>query len=311
MKINLIITKSQLVKDLDSEKEKTNLRGPRSAVTNLIKGLNDHGANYGITFDEEKASGKIGEVNIPLNINSLNILYKQSEEILKTSVIGPMGVGNASDRLPIFQKIKKCLIHSNWVKTLYLKQLGDAKIFDVDFYLWAAGIDTDFFKPENIKKDLDCFIYHKSGPIELSWLKESLDKYKIKYEILQYGKYTQKELKNISNRSNFCIHSSLDETQNMAAMEILSCNVPMIIFDSNYRHHVDFCTSLEYFDETCGIKVNQNDFYDHRPDAIDKPLNEMIENYSKYTPRDYILKNHTIEKSTKQFLKAADWVAND
>ena len=222
-----------------------------------------------------------------------------------------MGVGNAGSRAPVFKKIKKCLIHSNWIKALYLKQLGEKGILDIDFYLWAAGIDTDFFKPEDTKKDLDCFVYHKSGHAELSWIEESLKKYKIKYEVLKYGSFIQEDLKAIANRSNFCIHSSLDETQNMAAMEILSCNTPMIVFDMNYYHGVDFCTSLEYFDETCGVKVNQEDFYDRHPDSIDKPLNEMMENYTKYTPRDYILKSHTIEKSTEQFLKATKWVIDD
>lgn len=310
------------------------INGGRQCPVNLMNGLRKIGVDFDCTF-LRKDKIKNNTTNISLNSDSLRELTKYGKNVLDNSIIGPLGVGIPDDEesLWLFKNIKHCMVHTEWIKKLYIKTLNNSilqktktnfdpwknydlienfkYIYPINFYKWPVGIDSDFFKPEKKKKEIDCFLYTKWRGDSIDECISVLDKLNLKYETVSHGQYTQQELKNLCNKSKFCIHITGDETQNMAGMEILSCDTPVLVFDFNFNHYVDYCSSFEYFDEGCGLKLNQYDYYpkDHRGrgvensfDIIENNIIHMLKTHKEYSPREYILNNHTLKKSAESFM---------
>ena len=100
----------------------------------------------------------------------------------------------------------------------------------------------------------------------------------------------------------FAILLTNTESQGYAYMQLLSAGVPCLVFNQDTLYSSPDqpiqswpATSVPYFDERCGL--------------IEKEISkETIEKFfsvplQSWDPRSYILENHTIEKSTKKYLK--------
>ena len=81
-------------------------------------------------------------------------------------------------------------------------------------------------------------------------------------------------------------------------MQMLSANLPLLVFNrpwydhpvSGVRHNA---TSVPYFDKRCGIIHDK---------ISSTSIIEMVDSYSNFSPRDYILENHTLEKSAIEYV---------
>jgi hypothetical protein len=122
----------------------------------------------------------------------------------------------------------------------------------------------------------------------------------ISYIMLQYGSYNEAQYKDALKRSKFMLTVDAHESQGFALGEAMSCEVPLLVLDAtslydetmdgktsvyeNYRPKKLAATSVPYWSDECGIKIK--DIRD-LPDSLTK----MLDTYTIFTPRDYILKN--------------------
>jgi glycosyltransferase involved in cell wall biosynthesis len=276
-------------------------------------------ANFLLGLDKSK---------MPYNFNRFTSLIGKSDKVIsfglgmeglkglkkETPVIAAIGFPYPAEVPELFQdyNIKRYLQHSNWTLNL-AKSSGtyDNSIFG----LWAAGINTEYWDCQiklNEKKT-DVLIYNKiywetekTNEEILMPIKNYLEVNNYSYSEIKYGKYNKEEYIDKLNQSKVMIFLSAHESQGLAYQECLSCNVPVIAWDQGYwLDPVRFkynkplvnATSVPYFDESCGMKF--------------KDLNEFISIFNhffesalsnQYSPREYILENLSIEKSTNKLL---------
>ena len=190
----------------------------------------------------------------------------------------------------------KFVYASNWIKNLW------------DKYKWHKNsivrpvwIDTYSYLPSTEKKDQVLVYFKTRYKEELEYCESLLKEKNIKYNIINYDIwYKESDFINYLKRSKYVIRIWRQETQWIALEEILSMNIPILLWDV---HKVDdwspnteyeknwyewgewkeFATSAEYFDERCWIRFyNKSDLKKN----IDKM--EELRNY-EFSPRNYII----------------------
>lgn len=289
------------------------IRGPQKVVNNLIKGFKK--VNFGkyilnnpINNYEYKAIGIISDINIFEKYIRNNKLF-----------VGP-NCGYPEQLEKIMKKISNInnvtlITPSEWVSSFYKKYyFPSIKIIN-----WPVGIDIEIFKPvENIKFN-DFLIYFKGEPYKpisrnyLNYLINILKKYKFKFTIVEYGKYNEDNFIKIINNSKYAIILTDVETQGIAIQEIMSCNLPCLVFDpgiydrkyslpmfdnSKIYSLDDFYpgpTSVPYWDEKCGIKFNNLEIFE-------SSLSEFMDKINSFNPRSFIENNLSLEICSRKYL---------
>lgn len=267
-------------------------RGPGKVYQNLVKGLEllGHGVNQPIVGEPDLC---VCLQMVP-NINTLDP---------EKTLYGPNIIDLPSQFSSLFSSNQRRFISaSNWIRDL---QISDGIGKPENYYVWSVGIDTETWAPDTSKpKVQDCFIYYKNrSQGDLKVVELIMKKFNLKYSIVEYGKYSEQDLKNACNGSRFCIVLGNTETQGIAIMEIMSMCVPLYVFNKTSWMSTDgkrtcAATSVPYFDSTCGEVVG---------DVMVEHFSSFLDGLSKYSPRTYILKYHTLEKSAQNLLSLAHY----
>ena len=223
--------------------ENLNNNGPGKVVINLKKGLELLNINY------TENNFKIDTPSIFLQEHT-----KMYEKNLSMDLVGPnICVLPIDNKLILEQNYKKCIVPSQWIYNKYSKWIDDLKLL-----IWPVGIDVDKFIP-NDKKTIDFLIYFKRRSIEdLNYCCNLLDIKGLTYKIVAYGFYTEEQFKNILDECKYAIIIDGAESQGIAIQEIMSCNLPLLVWDIElWRDRGDKytveATSIPYFNETCGL----------------------------------------------------------
>ena len=174
------------------------------------------------------------------------------------------------------------------------------------FYSWPIGIDTERFNERGRGKkfEFDCFVYYKNvtnqNPrFEFQEIIRELTRRKIRFKVLEYGKYNESELIKCTKDCQFGIFFTGTESQGIAYMECLSSNCPLCIIDQKTFKYQDFQITLDsisaapYFDETCGVKSQQRN--------LGTDFDNFLKSFDKYTPRDFIVNNHSLKQGAQEY----------
>lgn len=197
------------------------------------------------------------------------------------------------------QRYKNFIVPCKWVYDKCARWLPKEKI-----KIWPVGIDTGQFKP-SYEKSNDCLIYVKNrSEHEVEAAKKLVQRSGHSYKVIEYGSYKEAEFIDLVRKSVFCFVVGNTESQGIALQEIMSCNVPLFVWDKTKWDHrgpefeVD-ATTVPYWNDKCGAKFSTKS---------DNPLPELnlhfrifCQNLSKYQPRQYILENLNLGKQAKEF----------
>jgi hypothetical protein len=258
-------------------------RGPGKVVHNLREGFKLSGIEY--------VENSEGEINVILQ--DCGRLYGD----LSNCLIGPNICTLPIDNRIVMDhsKYKKILVPSEWVKNLYSRWLPVEKI-----QVWPVGIDIDLFGDfSNKEKSIDFLVYFKRRErSELNIILDYLNFKKLSYHIVEYGNYTESNFIKILENSKRGIVIGNSESQGIAIQEMMSSNLPLLIWDIKKwkdRGEENSCTatSVPYWDNSCG-----EIFY--AAEEIEKTYNLFINR--SYSPRGFIIKNLNLEK-TLGFIK--------
>jgi len=276
-------------------------------------------ANFLLGLDKRKIQYRFNRFVYLIGKSDRVISFGLGQEGIKglkkeTPVIAAIGFPYPAELPDLCNKynVKKFLQHSDW--TLDLSRTSgiyDDSIFD----LWPAGINTEQWMPELDlnNKGMDVLIYNKiywdTDKVNeelLQPIKKHLQSNGYTYDEIIYGKYSPQEYAENLKRSKVMIFLSAHESQGLAYQECLSCDVPVIAWDQGfwldpvrfkYNKPIVKATSVPYFDERCGMKFkNINEFISIFDDFFEKAISD------KYKPREYILENLSIERSTDKML---------
>lgn len=259
--------------------------GPGKVAENLMKGFR----NLNIDFSENPDKIEIDKDNvICLQWNE----FLKNQELIKKAVIGPnICVLPIDNQVVMQQEYKKLIVPSEWVKKLYSKWIKEEKMV-----VWPVGIDTQLFSDKSKEnKDFDCLIYFKRRGIEdLNIIKEFLKNKGQTFNVIEYGKYNEQQFIDLISKSRYGIVIDNTESQGIAIQEMMSCNLPLLVWDVttwNDRGAEFSCeaTSIPFWSDECGEKfINKEE--------IENCFNNFIKSIEKYNPRNFIIKNLSLEK---------------
>ena len=249
--------------------------GPGKVVNNLLLGLKKNGVEYEIN--------SVCELNGCLQPTNFNLLPP-------STVIGPNIMVLPKDMPYVWEMFKYHVSPSIYVKNIY-STFEEVKNCVID--VWPVGIDTDKFSDRNKNIKYDFLIYYKNRKDEeLSEVIRFLNKNNFTFNVLKYGTYNEHEFLKLLSESRSCILLTNTESQGIAYMEILSTNTPCIVYSIESKYNMPH-SSAPYFDSRCGIKV----------DTINEDvLYTFLQNHSTYCPRQYIIENHTLQKSATNYI---------
>lgn len=282
--------------------------GMQRVVANFLLGLDKNKIPYSFNRFPSLIGRSDKVISFGLGLKGLKGIKKE------TPIIAAIGFPYPAEIPELFKdyNIKKYLQHSNWTLNL-AKSSGMYE--DSIFGLWPAGINTEQWTSEiklNEKKT-DVLIYNKiywetekTNEEILKPIKNFLEENGYSYCEIKYGKYNQEVYLDKLKQSKAMIFLSAHESQGLAYQECLSCNVPVIAWDQGYwldpvrfkyNKPIVKATSVPYFDERCGMKFKDlNEFISIFGEFFESTL------LNKYAPREYILENLSIEKSTEKML---------
>lgn len=275
---------------------------PSKVAKNLIKGLDLIWEPYIIN----------GDPKLYKNIYILDdeSSFRNLENFPKDCEILAWPILNQKKNISNNIKNKYIFIYpSNWIKKLW------------DKYKWHKNsitrpvwIDTYSYTPSNQKKDRVLIYFKTRYPEELELCKQLLNKHNIKYNIINYDTwYKEKQFIEYLKHSKYVIWIWRQETQWIALEEILSMNVPILLWDvhkvwdwlpnTEYEKKCfsdeefkESATAAAYFDETCWIR-----FYDK--ENLENNIEKMEKSWNKgFSPREYILNNLSLEKQAKEMI---------
>jgi glycosyltransferase involved in cell wall biosynthesis len=214
----------------------------------------------------------------------------------------------------------KFLQHSPWaLEFARAAQLYPGDIFD----LWPAGIDTDEWAPvlPATEKAFDVLIYNKimwdkksrEGDL-LRPIRESLARKGLRFSEISYGKYRPSMYKEALSQARTMLFVCEHESQGLAYQEALSSGIPVLAWDqgafldpARFRYGLPNvpATSVPFFDERCGSKFSGiGDFEVRFAEFFDNVLR------GRYRPRDFILENLSLDRSTERMLAIYGTVVN-
>lgn len=163
------------------------------------------------------------------------------------------------------------------------------------------GVDTERFIGNEQSQRNNVILYYKSRePNELKLLTTFLNNKKINYKIFNYQKrYNENEFLSYLKTCKFGIVLGRHESQGFAIQEMLSCNVPLLIWGVTLRNQqYPYEKSLQniktpvstvpYWSSDCGEL-----FYDYS--ELENKYNTFINNLDKYKPRQFIIENLSLD----------------
>ena len=267
--------------------------------------------------------------NVPYSFNSLVYFIGKADKVIsfglgldgvkglkkETPVIAAIGFPYPTELPDLCYKynIKKYLQHSEWTLDLAKSaNIYDNNIFDI----WPAGINTEQWIPglQSSKKEIDVLIYNKiywetdkMNVDLLQPIKNFLQENNYSYSEIVYKKYNQHEYLKKIEASKVMIFLSAHESQGLAYQECLACDVPVFAWDQGfwldpvrfkYGKPIVEASSVPYFDERCGMKFKDvKEFISTFDEFYEKAV------LNKFNPREYIMENLSIERSTHKMLE--------
>ncbi len=215
--------------------------------------------------------------------------------------------------LPKRRPIRQVLVPSPWVRDMF------AEVWPGRVTVWPVGIDTTRWNDETITpRDLDVLIYDKIFWERERYVREllgplhaELERRGLRVQVLRYGSYREEELLRLSRRARAMIYLSRHETQGIAAQQMMASGVPLLVWDEGgywqdpkyAPHRVRFSpvSSMPYWDARCGEKF-----------ALGVGLGETFDRFwqnveaRRYSPRQFILEDFTLEARAQAYLDLAD-----
>ena len=244
-------------------------------------------------------------------INSFDIVYSPNNPIdtsiypSKKFIFGPHFSVFPNNKLLSINNIHKNSIYiqpSIWVTELW-KNYGAEKIIPIKVFPFPVEVEK--FSPNQNSQKNEVFIYFKRRkPEELEYVKHFLNNKNITYKIFDYVRHYSEEdyLKCLQN-AKYGIIIDAHESQGFAIEEALSCNVPLLVWNtsvmtqeygSNYPNIP--CSSIAYWDERCGL-------YFYKLEEFETSYNEFINKLETYSPRAYIMENLSPQKCGERFIE--------
>jgi hypothetical protein len=280
--------------------------GQMRVFLNLCGGLDRLGTRYAINDFGLARRNPAMPVGIVGKMQVLEEHAWPNPIILGASIMShPLADPGVVDRFPI----RRVLVQGHWNAAMFALVWGD-RVRPCLF-----GIDTDRWAPrEGLAKEFDVLVYdkvrwrHEHFEAELiNPILAHLRSRGLRVATIRYGSYREEDFESLALRSRSMIFLCEHETQGFAYQQVLSCGVPILAWDRGgywedpeyFPGRVKFApvSSVPNWDGRCGERF-----------AGAGQFTEAFGRFwpgveaARYSPRDFILENLTLEKCARMYL---------
>lgn len=161
------------------------------------------------------------------------------------------------------------------------------------------GVDIDRFNITDKTPTFDCLVYYKHRKTDvLNKVLDELTAKNLSFKVISYGSYNEDTYLQYLKECKFMVSVDAHESQGFALQEAMSCNTPLLVLDATslydesndgvtsvYEHIRPkklYASSVPYWSEQCGIRIENLD-------ELPKAIELMLNTYTSYTPREYII----------------------
>jgi hypothetical protein len=218
----------------DKKLNRSNYRGHFAVTRSLVEGLKklDFPFNYNPTSVRDLADTVVVLAGVRTLRQALE--FKKKGKI-KTLSAGPNIVILSTDENSIIAspEIDIVMLNNDWIVDLYIK---DNSSIQGRCWVWPAGVDTEYWKPDFSAKRKQILIYKKHFPVHIGPLATYVDYLNLKgfqVVILEYGNFTHDEYLRALQQSQLMIGFSSQESQGIAWAEAWSSDVPTLIWQKS------------------------------------------------------------------------------
>jgi hypothetical protein len=170
---------------------------------------------------------------------------------------------------------------------------------DEKISIWPVGV-----KDVKINRTGNKFLVYFKGRSEedLNFVTEFLENHKFEYEVLRYGSYSQDQFYSCLESCSRAIIVGRPETQGIAYQEMMSSNMPLLLWDIKEWYDYELPepyqkypepTLAHYFSDECGLKFYSKEEFE---EVFDTFVNTI------YSPKDYVLRELSYSVSVKRLL---------
>jgi len=266
--------------------------GCRKVSLNLLRGLEE----LGVTVHLNKSRESTGCIQ--------GILQLRQHKLPTNTLVGPEIMVLPNEMPQLWKRHQYWVQPAQWVCD-YMDEFKEIHDNKIKLNVWPVGVDVDMFSDRDRGHfKYDCFVYYKDVTKQVTHkdlvtILTGLKERGLTSLVLTYGKYKEKQFIEYCKRCRFGIFITGTESQGIAYMEALACGIPLFIWEidcflyGSYKFYGKNVSAAPYFDERCGMKANRYDW-----NKFDLFLSKLAE----YSPRDYILENHTPCMGAKKYM---------
>lgn len=275
--------------------------GPGKVLINALKGLDNIGQEYVINQNIEHFR--------------YNWIHDDQEVFIDAvvknipCVVGPNLFVMPSD-LPWFLGSMDHLIYlhpAKWTVDAWAN-LGFSRC---QLKSWPVGIDWEEFQVNRGQNLNEVMLYFKKRPEHvMERVLNELKQFSFKINLVEYGKYDEKEFKNILASSSFGIWVGTTESQGIALQESLASGMPLVVLNNksvldNTSVNQRFvskdlakvvATSIPHFDDRCGIIIDN-------PDELAGAVRLLMKRFNEFRPSEFIKETLSLEKQALELVE--------
>ena len=129
----------------------------------------------------------------------------------------------------------------------------------------------------------------------------------IDIDLFEYGKYDTKRLNKSAQKNKFGILLNSTESQGFAVQEIMSFNLPLLVWDQSntkFEENEITGTSVPYWSDDCGVIVNDLN-------NLEKSIDDFINNIDRFNTHNLIYNNLTYEKFQSNIMNEFNNIQNN
>jgi hypothetical protein len=277
-------------------------RGHYAVTRSIVEGLKKNGSSF--NYNPKKFSELADIVHVVSGSRALKqMLVMKKRGKLKKLYAGP--------NIAVFSTDYNSILAAPEIDGLVNHCEDACKIWALDnelllnkCFIWPAGVDTDFWRPNDSLIRDTILVFDKrtskedasrTAPI-LNYLRSKNYSVEIIVRSPVQG-YSQNSYLSLLKRSCLLIGFTVgSESQGIAWAEAWSCNVPTLILQNRisvYQGRRFECTTAPYLNKENGLFFDNFDNFKLMFDYWEK-------NKNQFRPRDWVLKNMSDEVSAKR-----------
>jgi len=275
--------------------------GHYALVRSVVEGLREIRADF--NFNPETFAALSRVVYAPANEALLQAAALKRRGTIDFLAAGPVNAlfADESDGILQMPEIDLLIVPSEWTIDFYRgvpELVRKARIC-------PCGVDTDVWRPSDVRKEPSAVIYWKSGDerfcedVEASVRRCGLTPLRVRSRHGEHSLFTPDELRRLLDRSVLAVFLSTFETQGIALAEAWSMNVPTMVWDprgdAEWRgRRLTAGSSAPYLTPATGAAFREIG-------ELKPALERALQSPGSFQPREWVLANMTDAVCSKRF----------